>query len=164
MSIDSPVTHSPERQSIRARTIEPQLGAASERFFGEGFTRVRHDVRPTNVGSERAEFLIIAHYPDDWSRKGDENQHAHFASADAMVLAARMAEHYLQSAGMEVANCWISHCTLDPGKEAVDVSGPLSAYLEGRQASTVRWYGPLFSMSVAVLPRANDGPDDNSQA
>ncbi|WP_180342719.1 AvrD family protein [Auritidibacter ignavus] len=130
MSIDSPIIHSPEMQSIRARTIDWQLGAASERFFGEGFTRVRHDVRPTNVGSERAEFLINAHYPDDWSRKGDENQHAHLASVDAMVLAARMAEHYLQSIGVEVANCWISHCTLDPGKEVVDVSGPLSVSLE----------------------------------
>ena len=157
MFMNSRKLTSSEPQIIRSRSIDSQLGEASDRFFGEGFTRVKHRVKPTHASAELTKFDISSEYPDDWSRKGKQNQGAHLASVDAMVLSARMAEHHLRTAvdGIDVAACWISYCALEPGNEAVDVSRPLTASLDAsanpaRPGTSVTFRCQLSSFRVRM--------------
>src|SRR4051812_37508327 len=82
-----------------AGSIDTHLGAASARFFGEGFKRVAHEVtglvitgRP-GLGCLTARAQIL--YPRDWSSKSHGALRPHLSSVDALVLAAQLAEAHL---------------------------------------------------------------------
>lgn len=144
-----------------APDIDHQLGDSSNRFFGEGFARVRHELTWMSGDQDRSDFAINALYPDDWSRKNGQNQSPHLASVDAMVLTARMIEEHLRhrpEAG-DAGSHWISHCSLRPGREAVDVSETLRASLSVEPqwpAETKSFCSRLQSFSVEMSLRASE--------
>ncbi|WP_454168130.1 AvrD family protein [Microbacterium lacticum] len=141
MSIGRISNHSADTKSDAPRCIDDQLGRASDRFFGEGFTLVRHELTRTAHSNNRIDFTISATYPDDWSRKNGRSQKPHLSSVDAMVLTAQMIEEYLNhnESTHGTTTLWISHCSLRPGQQPVDVSRPLQASMEIEGSSDFRW-------------------------
>jgi hypothetical protein len=85
--------HSPSEVSVDA-----YLGPGESRFFGEGFKRVRHELRgiavfPAGNGEPtRVDAVAGISFPANWSRKGDTAQRPHLSTIDVLVLGAQLAE------------------------------------------------------------------------
>jgi hypothetical protein len=79
------------------KSIDDVLGPRETRFFGDGFRRVRHEIRdiavspgPDGRASLAARARII--HPDVWSRKGSMDQRPHLSTIDVLVIAAQLSE------------------------------------------------------------------------
>jgi hypothetical protein len=80
-------------------SVDDYLGPRQDRFFGEGFKRVVHDITDLEVrtvnghGDARAQASLS--YPADWSRKSSAVLRPHLSTIDALVLATQISEAYL---------------------------------------------------------------------
>jgi hypothetical protein len=130
----TPMTEGTRRSDLDYRTIEDILGPSSQRYFGEGMTKVEQALRSIVFavdGSVRATGSIS--YPKDWSTKRSSSElRPHLSSIDAVVLAAQLIECYLGHAygltAEQRSRAWIrsvearagSEPTLDLAAIAVD--------------------------------------------
>jgi hypothetical protein len=82
----------------RYRSIDDFLGPADQRFFGDGFKRVRSavteihvDRRDDGLGQVRGRAGVS--YPTDWSKKSTATElRPHLSTVDALLLGTRLAE------------------------------------------------------------------------
>ncbi|WP_315552260.1 AvrD family protein [Microbacterium aurum] len=104
-------------------TIESQLGAARGRFFGYGYSQVRHTYSVQQLDKNGAVYTASVVYPMDWSEKNGAVQAPHLASVDAMALAVSIAEDYLgrpEAGGpFDLTYARIRSCELVPGTRPV---------------------------------------------
>jgi hypothetical protein len=81
---------------ITADSIDRYLGPASERYFGEGFKRVTHQITDLVIGRVDGRGSIrgtaTLGYPKDWSRKSTGSLRPHVSSIDGLLLAVELAE------------------------------------------------------------------------
>ncbi|WP_424445866.1 AvrD family protein [Microbacterium sp. CH-015] len=100
-------------------TIESQLGAARGRFFGNGYSRVRHSHTLRRLRADGADYSASVLYPTNWSEKNGAVQLPHLASVDAMALAVSIVEDYLSRGGLgdpvDLGSARIRSCDLIPG-------------------------------------------------
>ncbi|MFI5809209.1 AvrD family protein [Streptomyces sp. NPDC051561] len=91
----------PTLERLVLSSVDDALGGRQNRFFGEGFKRVTHQLNditvipatPSVPGLVRATAGI--HLPDTWSRKGLTQQRPHLSTIDAMYFAARLTSLYV---------------------------------------------------------------------
>ncbi|WP_410646304.1 AvrD family protein [Amycolatopsis sp. cmx-4-54] len=85
------------RTARRFDSIDDQLGPRADRYFGDGFKRVSHQI--TNAVLDTRDSSITAHarlrYPPDWSSKtSDVLRTPHLSSLDVAALAVQLADLY----------------------------------------------------------------------
>jgi hypothetical protein len=76
-------------------SIDTHLGPALGRYFGEGFKRVRHELRDVSVVGDKVHGVADVSYPHDWSRKAAGSPPPHLSTVDGVVLAVQLAEIHL---------------------------------------------------------------------
>jgi avirulence D protein (AvrD) len=86
----------PQEDAVtNAGSIDDHLGAATGRFFGEGFKRIGHRVENVRIDGRTIAAAADLYYPGDWSRKAGGGQRPHLSSVDALILATQLAEAHL---------------------------------------------------------------------
>src|SRR5262249_4218538 len=148
------------------------LGPGAHRFFGAGFKRASqelHDVRTARdpAGTVRVTGRAAVAYPDDWSRKGSQDQAPHLSTVDVMRLSAQVAAVLLTATpGLDAAASWLRGLRIRAGTAPVEQAlrdFPVSAEVrdtsgphQGRAVSTV--YCQVGNMT-AELEIDHDLPD-----
>lgn len=149
-------------------SIDAQLGAAEERFFGSGYMRVSHSISPLRVDADGADYIAKVIYPGDWSLKQGTEQSPHLTSVDAIALAVTLAEDYLRRV-MRLAESWLGRfwirtCTVAPGAHPTTELERMSARLDAVAPSDVsadwQFRCRLGSFSVDFALGEDHGPAD----
>lgn len=87
--------------------IDSYLGPRNDRFFGEGFKRVRHDITRVTItpGSPaRIDAVVSIAFPVEWSTKGETAQKPHLSTIDVLVIGAQLTEALIaRSHGLDTA-------------------------------------------------------------
>lgn len=146
-------------------SIDAQLGAAGERFFGAGYMRVSHSVALLRVDAGGADYIAKVSYPGDWSLKQGVEQPPHLTSVDAIALAVTLAEHYLlkvmRPVETQLGRFWIRTCRVAPGARPTTELERMSARLNAVAPSEVspdwQFLCRLGSFSVDFALRADPG-------
>ncbi|GAA1908987.1 AvrD family protein [Streptomyces sodiiphilus] len=96
------MTTSPPTTPTALASVDDFLGDRAERFFGEGFKRVRHSLTDIAVHPALQGGTIDAtaglSIPGTWSRKGETGQRPHLSTIDVMLYGAQLTGLYLAHA------------------------------------------------------------------
>jgi hypothetical protein len=137
------VTHIP---NLRYRSIEDILGPASQRYFGEGLTKVEQKLCLITFGADGSvQATGGISYPTDWSTKRSAGElRPHLSSIDAVVLAAQLVECHLSVVyGLDAdqrSRAWIRSVEARAGSEptlelsSIPVSGRAVGNAEQRNS------------------------------
>jgi hypothetical protein len=95
-----PSAPSAPRRGIAAASIDDLLGPARDRYFGEGYRRVGHELRDVAIdaapGADGVTALAWVAYPGDWATKrAGTDLRPHLSSLDMLVIGAELCEAYL---------------------------------------------------------------------
>ncbi|MFE3037774.1 AvrD family protein [Streptomyces canus] len=102
-------------------SVDDQLGAAEQRFFGRGFRRVAYDIGEVHLarsedGAVLARSAVGVRYPADWSKKtAGTDLRPHFSTVDGIVVAAQLAEACLSGPGADLRDAWLRKVRLTAG-------------------------------------------------
>jgi hypothetical protein len=143
---------------VDGQTIDAHLGAASTRFFGEGFRKVRHrlgDAEVVVAGDGRLQVVArgTLTYPQNWSVKTTGSLTPHLSTIDAFVMAVEASELLLVRVyGLgprERSRAWIRSADFRAGATPQEDLGdfPVSASI----ATTRPNGGPLGLTFVSEL-------------
>lgn len=131
---------------IRLATVDDYLGPGNQRFFGQGFRRVRYRAHGFDATCEPDATVALrgavsVRYPTDWSRKATGDLRPHFSTLDALVLAAEATQLSLADAyGSSVARSsrtWLRTVRITAGTTPQENLERLPVRLTGRLGETV---------------------------
>jgi hypothetical protein len=142
------------------RHIDDYLGPGDQRFFGEGFRRIRHTLSALTVDgaaddlSPSVHAVAGLHYPPSWSTKqGGTPQRPHLSSIDALVIGAQLAEaHLVHAFGLdpdERRASWIRRYTMRAGASPHEDLADFD--VTARLSATTPHTDPLSSAAVSVF-------------